>query len=70
MHGNDQAGYGSVQQPPSSASPSQSNEQEEFRDIFSELMTGTEHEMSFLVRYYADCLAAWYAPLSCDRPAS
>ncbi|KAL3486562.1 hypothetical protein BJX62DRAFT_246685 [Aspergillus germanicus] len=59
MHGNDQAGYGTVQQPPSRASPSQSNEQEEFRDIFSELMTGTEHEMSFLVRYYADYLAAW-----------
>ncbi|KAL3447263.1 hypothetical protein BJX65DRAFT_295893 [Aspergillus insuetus] len=59
MHGNDPTGYGSFQQPPSSASPSQSNEQEEFRDIFSELMTGTEHEMSFLVRYYADWLAAW-----------
>ncbi|CEL09694.1 hypothetical protein ASPCAL12827 [Aspergillus calidoustus] len=63
IHGNDQAGYGSVHQPSSGATPPQSEEQEEFRDIFSELMTGTEHEMSFLVRYYADSLAAWYVPL-------
>ncbi|KAL3455516.1 hypothetical protein BJX64DRAFT_294977 [Aspergillus heterothallicus] len=52
-------GPGSVHQPSSAASPSQSDEREEFRDIFSELMTGTEHEMSFLVRYYSDFLAAW-----------
>ncbi|KAL2858552.1 hypothetical protein BJY01DRAFT_201333 [Aspergillus pseudoustus] len=52
-------GPGSVHQPSSAASPSQSEEREEFRDIFSELMTGTEHEMSYLVRYYSDYLASW-----------
>ncbi|KAL4808121.1 hypothetical protein BDV18DRAFT_96211 [Aspergillus unguis] len=41
-------------------SSSQRDEQEEFQDIFSDLMTGTEHEASFLVRHYCDVLAAWF----------
>ncbi|KAL2817557.1 hypothetical protein BJX63DRAFT_102102 [Aspergillus granulosus] len=53
-------GPGSVHQASSGVSPSQGEEREELRDIFSELMTGTEHEMSFLVRYYSDSLAAWF----------
>ncbi|KAF7588322.1 hypothetical protein BBP40_005888 [Aspergillus hancockii] len=49
--------------PPSShtgsGSPSQPSEREEFQDIFSELMTGTEHEVAFLIRHYSDNLASW-----------
>ncbi|KAL4914963.1 hypothetical protein BDW62DRAFT_189406 [Aspergillus aurantiobrunneus] len=43
----------------SSRSTSQRGEREEFQDIFSELMTGTEHEISFLVRHYCEALAPW-----------
>ena len=35
------------------------SEKEEFRDIFSELMTGTEHEIAFLVRHYTDAIGPW-----------
>ncbi|KAL4998483.1 hypothetical protein BDV10DRAFT_167130 [Aspergillus recurvatus] len=45
--------------PPSSRTPSQRGEQEEFQDIFSELMTGTEHEICFLTRHYCEVIAAW-----------
>ena len=43
-----------------SASPSQRSEREEFQDIFSELMTGTEHEIAFLTRHYSETLGPWY----------
>jgi hypothetical protein len=46
------------------AMPSQSSshrsEKEEFQDIFSELMTGTEHEIAFLTRHYSEVLGPWY----------
>ncbi|KAH8435181.1 uncharacterized protein LDX57_012810 [Aspergillus melleus] len=42
-----------------SASPSQRSEKEEFQDIFSELMTGTEHEIAFLIRHYSETLGPW-----------
>ncbi|KAF9891878.1 hypothetical protein FE257_002840 [Aspergillus nanangensis] len=42
-------------EPASSGSPSQ----EEFQDIFSELMTGTEHEVAFLIRHFSEILAPW-----------
>jgi hypothetical protein len=29
-------------------------------DIFSELMTGTEHEVAFLTRHFAEVLGPWY----------
>ncbi|EAW07005.1 putative C6 finger domain protein [Aspergillus clavatus NRRL 1] len=43
----------------SSTSPSQRSEQEEFQDIFSELMTGTEHEIAFLTRHFSTTLGPW-----------
>ncbi|KAJ5606608.1 hypothetical protein N7510_009389 [Penicillium lagena] len=43
----------------SSESLSQRSEKEEFQDIFSELMTGTEHETAFLIRHYSDVLGPW-----------
>ncbi|KAL4923714.1 uncharacterized protein BDV17DRAFT_276407 [Aspergillus undulatus] len=46
--------------PPLPGSPSESGSQEEYHDIFSELMTGTEHELCFLVRYFCDAIAAWF----------
>ncbi|KAL4972375.1 hypothetical protein BDW66DRAFT_154790 [Aspergillus desertorum] len=46
--------------PSSSRTPSQRGEQEEFQDIFSELMTGTEHEICFLTRHYCEVIAAWF----------
>lgn len=42
-----------------SESPSQRSEKEEFQDIFSELMTGTEHEIAFLTRHFAEILGPW-----------
>lgn len=47
--------------PVSSESPSQRSEKEDFQDIFSELMTGTEHEIAFLTRHYAEVIGPWYA---------
>ncbi|KKK15202.1 hypothetical protein P175DRAFT_0495392 [Aspergillus ochraceoroseus IBT 24754] len=44
---------------PPSTSPSQRSDKEEFQDIFSELMTGTEHEISFLIRHFSEVLADW-----------
>lgn len=41
-------------------SVSQRNEKEEFQDIFSELMTGTEHEVAFLIRHFSQVIAPWY----------
>ncbi|PLB50004.1 C6 finger domain protein [Aspergillus steynii IBT 23096] len=41
------------------SSPSQRSEREEFQDIFSELMTGTEHEIAFLIRHYSETLGPW-----------
>lgn len=46
-----------------SESPSQRSEKEEFQNIFSELMTGTEHEIAFLTRHFAEVQGPWYA---CD----
>ncbi|KAL4895360.1 hypothetical protein BDV59DRAFT_173766 [Aspergillus ambiguus] len=43
----------------SSGSPSQRSEKEEFQDIFSELMTGTEHELAFLTRHFSETLGPW-----------
>ncbi|KAJ5135947.1 hypothetical protein N7448_004501 [Penicillium atrosanguineum] len=43
----------------SSESVSHRSEKEEFQDIFSELMTGTEHEVAFLVRNFAQVIAPW-----------
>lgn len=40
--------------------PSNQNEQENFHDIFSELMTGTEHEIAFLTRHFSEILGPWY----------
>jgi hypothetical protein len=40
-------------------SPSQRSE-EEFQDIFSELMTGTEHEIAFLTRHFSTTLGPWF----------
>lgn len=40
--------------------PSIQNEQENFHDIFSELMTGTEHEIAFLTRHFSEFLGPWY----------
>ncbi|KAJ5116966.1 hypothetical protein N7456_001314 [Penicillium angulare] len=38
---------------------SQQSEKEEFHDIFSDLMTDTEHEAAFLTRHYAEVIAPW-----------
>ncbi|KAI9368128.1 hypothetical protein BJX61DRAFT_240519 [Aspergillus egyptiacus] len=53
------AGQASPQTRPSSKSPSQRSERGEFEEIFSELMTGTAHEISFLTRHYSEVLAPW-----------
>ncbi|KAE8148903.1 hypothetical protein BDV25DRAFT_157310 [Aspergillus avenaceus] len=54
---------GNRSRPPSSnagpGSPSQHSERDEFQDIFSELMTGTEHEIAFLIRHYSENLGPW-----------
>ncbi|KAJ5917741.1 hypothetical protein N7454_010116 [Penicillium verhagenii] len=42
-----------------SETPSQRSEKEEFQDIFSDLMTDTEHEIAFLIRHYADVISPW-----------
>lgn len=54
---NDRPDY---QKPVSSESVSQRSEKEEFQDIFSELMTGTEHEVAFLIRHFTQVIAPWY----------
>ena len=46
--------------PEISGSLSNQNEQEGFHDIFSELMIGTEHEVSFLTRHFSEFLGPWY----------
>lgn len=43
-----------------SQTSSHRSEKEEFQDIFSELMTGTEHEIAFLTRHYSEVVAPWY----------
>ncbi|KAE8393511.1 C6 finger domain protein [Aspergillus alliaceus] len=47
--------------PPSSnaGSGSPTKPSDEFQDIFSELMTGTEHELAFLIRHFSDYLGPW-----------
>ncbi|KAJ5156844.1 hypothetical protein N7492_009647 [Penicillium capsulatum] len=35
------------------------SDREEFQHIFSELMTGTEHELAFLARHYAEVIGPW-----------
>ncbi|KAL4880566.1 hypothetical protein BJY04DRAFT_71749 [Aspergillus karnatakaensis] len=42
-----------------SRTPSERGEREQFQDIFSELMTGTEHETCFLVRHFCENLVSW-----------
>ncbi|CAG8412112.1 unnamed protein product [Penicillium salamii] len=42
-----------------SESLSHRSEKEEFQDIFSELMTGTEHEIAFLTRHYSEVIGPW-----------
>ncbi|KAJ5483045.1 hypothetical protein N7539_006491 [Penicillium diatomitis] len=55
------AGASHHDQSPSTADSSMkhTDEHEDFRDIFSELMTGTEHELAFLTRHFAENLAPW-----------
>jgi hypothetical protein len=43
-----------------SQTSSHRSEKEDFQDIFSELMTGTEHEIAFLTRHYSEVLGPWY----------
>ncbi|KAJ5998294.1 hypothetical protein N7451_006104 [Penicillium sp. IBT 35674x] len=43
----------------SSETPSQRSEKEEFQDIFSGFMTGTEHEIAFLTRHYVEIIGPW-----------
>lgn len=45
--------------PLSAEGPSRRSENEDFEDIFSELMTGTEHELAFLTRHYAEYIGPW-----------
>ncbi|KAJ5169954.1 uncharacterized protein N7500_002737 [Penicillium coprophilum] len=42
-----------------SESSSHRSEKDEFQDIFSELMTGTEHEIAFLTRHYSETIGPW-----------
>ncbi|KAJ5138261.1 uncharacterized protein N7515_003109 [Penicillium bovifimosum] len=42
-----------------SESSSLRSEKEEFQDIFSELMTGTEHEIAFLTRHFSEIIGPW-----------
>ena len=35
------------------------NDAEGFNDVFSELMTGTEHDVAFLTRYFSEYLGPW-----------
>ncbi|KAJ5260874.1 hypothetical protein N7524_008507 [Penicillium chrysogenum] len=42
-----------------SESSSHRSERDEFQDIFSELMTGTEHEIAFLTRHYSEVIGPW-----------
>ncbi|KAJ5083038.1 hypothetical protein N7532_012081 [Penicillium argentinense] len=37
----------------------QRSEREEFQNIVSELMTGTEHEIAFLTRHFAEIIGPW-----------
>lgn len=43
------------------------NDAEGFSDVFSELMTGTEHEVAFLTRYFSEYLGPWYVEMLCVR---
>lgn len=43
------------------------NDAEGFSDVFSELMTGTEHEVAFLTRYFSEYLGPWYVKMLCVR---
>lgn len=49
----------SVSRPEQGLLVSQRSEKEEFQDIFSELMTGTEHEIAFLTRHFAEIIGPW-----------
>ena len=58
-------------------SPSVRSDREDFQGIFSELMTGTEHELSFLIRHYSDTVGPWsvcssppFTLMPCSNPAS
>ncbi|KAJ6016163.1 transcriptional regulator family: Fungal Specific TF [Penicillium herquei] len=43
----------------SSESMIHESEKEDFHDLFSEIKTGTEHEIAFLTRHYAENIAPW-----------
>lgn len=45
----------------SSESGSRQSEKEDFQDVFSEIMTSTEHEVAFLTRHYVQTIGPWYA---------
>jgi hypothetical protein len=47
-----------------SESSSHRSERDEFQDIFSELMTGSEHEIAFLTRHYSEVIGPWCVQLS------
>ncbi|PWY94623.1 hypothetical protein BO94DRAFT_280104 [Aspergillus sclerotioniger CBS 115572] len=44
---------------PSLDSQSSRGEKEDFHDVVSELMTDTEHEISFLIRHFSQVIAPW-----------
>lgn len=50
----------SIERPDQSGSISQRSEKADFQDIFSELMTDSEHENAFLSRHYAEVIGPWY----------
>lgn len=43
-----------------SHSPSQADENESIQDMYSDLISGSGYEESFLVRYYVETLAPWF----------
>lgn len=47
-----------------SENSSHRSERDEFQDIFSELMTGTEHEIAFLTRHYSEVIGPWCVQLT------
>lgn len=44
--------------------PPQKGLKEDYLDVFSELMTGSEHEIAFLTRHFSEVLGPWYVESS------
>jgi hypothetical protein len=44
--------------------PPLSQNENEFDNIYSELLMNSEREMAFLARYYVECMGPWYALLT------